>query len=253
MRIKKHPILSFQAKEIIDFVYNGQQVHGLAGDTIASALHALGIKELSKSSKSKRSRGFCASATAVPARWRWTAFQCQSLHHQAEQGWSSPLMKGLVFLNDWTRPISVGLRSLGSQSHLEAGLRVTILNVVSLLAGNLSNRRTSFRFKRAICQTRGIDIAEKMYQNLLFYQNLLKSRSDGSCHLQRLCGDRSQRRQIFEIQGQSGCRCWASEKMLGFVNNDFQAFMVQALSDAYESLWCPPGKGSSWSVVATSA
>ncbi|MGI6392396.1 MAG: (2Fe-2S)-binding protein [Candidatus Izemoplasmatales bacterium] len=61
MRIKKHPILSFQAKEIIDFVYNGQQVHGLAGDTIASALHALGIKELSKSSKSKRSRGFfCA-------------------------------------------------------------------------------------------------------------------------------------------------------------------------------------------------
>jgi aerobic-type carbon monoxide dehydrogenase small subunit (CoxS/CutS family) len=61
MRIKNHPILTFQPKEIINFVYNGQAVHGLEGDTIASALHALGIKVLSKSIKTKRPRGFfCA-------------------------------------------------------------------------------------------------------------------------------------------------------------------------------------------------
>jgi len=61
MRIKTHPILTFQQKEIIIFNYNGQQVHGQEGDTIAAALHALGIKELSKSIKNKRPRGFfCA-------------------------------------------------------------------------------------------------------------------------------------------------------------------------------------------------
>lgn len=61
MRIKTHPILVFEPRKVINFVYNGQQVHGFEGDTIASALHALGIKELSKSIQHKRSRGFfCA-------------------------------------------------------------------------------------------------------------------------------------------------------------------------------------------------
>ncbi len=61
MRIEKHPILEFSNHNEIAFFFNGKQVIGRDGDTIASALHALGIKELSKSIHYKRSRGFyCA-------------------------------------------------------------------------------------------------------------------------------------------------------------------------------------------------
>lgn len=62
MRIEEHPILKFdKARKAIHFTFNGQAVIGYEGDTIASALHALGIKKLSESVNFKRPRGFyCA-------------------------------------------------------------------------------------------------------------------------------------------------------------------------------------------------
>ncbi|HOI84776.1 MAG TPA: (2Fe-2S)-binding protein [Acholeplasmataceae bacterium] len=61
MRIDKHPILNFPKKEPIPFIFEGQEVYGVEGDTIASALHALGITTLSYSIKKGRPRGFyCA-------------------------------------------------------------------------------------------------------------------------------------------------------------------------------------------------
>lgn len=61
MRIEKHPILDFSKEEKIKFQFDGKEVHGYKGDTIASALHALGIRKLSSSIKYKRPRGFyCA-------------------------------------------------------------------------------------------------------------------------------------------------------------------------------------------------
>jgi len=71
MRIEKHPILDFENKTKIAFKYNGVDVYGFTGDTIASALHALGIRKLSSSIKKKRPRGFycaignCASCNMI--------------------------------------------------------------------------------------------------------------------------------------------------------------------------------------------
>lgn len=71
MRITKHPILTFPTREKIDFIFEGKQVSGYQGDTIASALHALGIMTLSYSIKQKRPRGFycaignCASCNMI--------------------------------------------------------------------------------------------------------------------------------------------------------------------------------------------
>lgn len=71
MRIKKHPILEFENKDKIYFTYSGKKVHGFSGDTVASALHALGIRKLSSSIKKKRPRGFycaignCASCNMI--------------------------------------------------------------------------------------------------------------------------------------------------------------------------------------------
>lgn len=62
MRIEEHPVLDFEKeRKKIHFTFNGQPVYGFEGDTIASALHALGIKTLSHSIELKRPRGFyCA-------------------------------------------------------------------------------------------------------------------------------------------------------------------------------------------------
>ena len=61
MRIKTHPILNFEEKEEIVFTFEGKQVVGQKGDTIASALVNLGVDVFSYSIKLKRPRGFyCA-------------------------------------------------------------------------------------------------------------------------------------------------------------------------------------------------
>ena len=71
LRIKEHPILEFNHDEVIRFTYNGKPVEGIKGDTIASALHNLGIRKLSHSIKYNRARGFycaignCASCNMI--------------------------------------------------------------------------------------------------------------------------------------------------------------------------------------------
>ncbi len=71
MRVNQHPILSFDTKEEITFTFNGKPMKGMMGDTIASALHANGVKKLSESIHLKRPRGFycaignCASCNMI--------------------------------------------------------------------------------------------------------------------------------------------------------------------------------------------
>ena len=61
MRIEQHPILSFNRGEKVVFSFNGQEIEGFTNETIVSALHAAGIKELAKSPVLHRPRGlFCA-------------------------------------------------------------------------------------------------------------------------------------------------------------------------------------------------
>ncbi|MCK5761359.1 MAG: (2Fe-2S)-binding protein [Candidatus Izimaplasma sp.] len=61
MRIKEHPILTFEEKKKLSFFFDGKVVFGYEGDTIASALHAIGVKVLSRSIELNRPRGFyCA-------------------------------------------------------------------------------------------------------------------------------------------------------------------------------------------------
>jgi predicted molibdopterin-dependent oxidoreductase YjgC len=61
MRIQNHPILSFNRGKQIKFYYNGKELIGYEGETIAAALYANGVFKFSESKKLKRSRGiFCA-------------------------------------------------------------------------------------------------------------------------------------------------------------------------------------------------
>ena len=71
MRVKDHPILSFPVRNKISFFIDGLEGIGYEGDTVASALHAMGIKKLSHSIHLKRPRGFycaignCASCNMI--------------------------------------------------------------------------------------------------------------------------------------------------------------------------------------------
>jgi len=61
MRIQNHPILSFNRGKQIKFYYNGKELIGYEGETIAAALYADGIFKFSESKKLNRPRGiFCA-------------------------------------------------------------------------------------------------------------------------------------------------------------------------------------------------
>lgn len=61
MRIENHPVLTFEKGRELSFTYNGTPMMGYESDTIASALHANGVKELSHSEVHERPRGFyCA-------------------------------------------------------------------------------------------------------------------------------------------------------------------------------------------------
>ena len=61
MRISEHPILDFQRGPEVTFFFDGQEVKGYEGETIAAALHAAGIRVLGYSPVKHRPRGlFCA-------------------------------------------------------------------------------------------------------------------------------------------------------------------------------------------------
>lgn len=61
MRITNHPILDFPQQKKVMFKFNGQAMEGVAGEPIAAALYAAGVKILSHSHKRHRPHGiFCA-------------------------------------------------------------------------------------------------------------------------------------------------------------------------------------------------
>lgn len=61
MRIKEHPILTYEKGKAVTFTCNGETISGYEGETIAAALHAAGVKVLKHSIQNHRPRGFyCA-------------------------------------------------------------------------------------------------------------------------------------------------------------------------------------------------
>ena len=59
--ITKHPILEFHHGEKVKFSFDGKEMEGFAGEPIAMALHANGIRIYRITPEKKRPRGFfCA-------------------------------------------------------------------------------------------------------------------------------------------------------------------------------------------------
>jgi sarcosine oxidase subunit alpha len=58
VRIRSHPIIEFTKRKDIPFTFQKKEIVGEEGDTIASALHAAGVRILTKSLKYDSPRGF---------------------------------------------------------------------------------------------------------------------------------------------------------------------------------------------------
>ena len=60
-RTNDHPILTFEKGRQVAFTFEGRELTGYEGETIAAALHAAGVRLLHESAKKHRPRGlFCA-------------------------------------------------------------------------------------------------------------------------------------------------------------------------------------------------
>ena len=60
-RTNDHPILTFEKGRQVAFTFEGRELTGYEGETIAAALHAAGVRFLHESAKKHRPRGlFCA-------------------------------------------------------------------------------------------------------------------------------------------------------------------------------------------------
>jgi len=61
MRIEDHPILTFPQGKKVTFCFDGKEIEGYEGETIAAALHNAGVRVLRESPRLHRPRGFyCA-------------------------------------------------------------------------------------------------------------------------------------------------------------------------------------------------
>ena len=61
MRLTEHPILGFKRGRKISFIFNGKNLDGHEGETVAAALHAAGVTTYRRSPQLHRPRGFfCA-------------------------------------------------------------------------------------------------------------------------------------------------------------------------------------------------
>lgn len=59
--IEQHPILTFHHREKVTFTFDGSDMEGFAGEPIAMALHANGVRVYRETPEMKRPRGFfCA-------------------------------------------------------------------------------------------------------------------------------------------------------------------------------------------------
>ena len=60
-RIEKHPVLTFRKGRKVTFRFNGREIEGYEGESVAAALHAAGVRKLHESEVKHRPRGlFCA-------------------------------------------------------------------------------------------------------------------------------------------------------------------------------------------------
>jgi len=262
MRIYNHPILDFEKKREISFLYNGHKIKAFEGETIASALHAAGIKVLSHSIKLNRPRGFFCGIG-----------KCSSCLMRVNgvpniRTCITPVEEGMVVESDAQKLPSAGFQEgrkedievdmlvvgagpAGISAAIEAGTRgvsVLLIDENPVLGGQLIKQTHKFfGSKRERAGTRGIKIAEELENevrglekrgnvNVLVGTSVFGYYGNNGSHL--LGAVNKIKNVMYRIRAKKVIfACGAQENMLSFPGNDlpgvYGAGGVQTLMNVY--------------------
>jgi len=187
LRIEKHPILDFGRKKKVSFSYDGNPLEAFEGETIGSALHAAGIKELSHSLRFKRPRGFfCGIGKCSSCAMRVNGVpNVRTCIVNATEGMVVERQDGMGELPDAefgdaryeileTGIAVVGGGPAGISAAIEAarqGAKVALIDENTMLGGQLIKQtHRFFGSKEHSAGIRGIKIAGEMFGELRAFE-----------------------------------------------------------------------------------
>lgn len=183
MRIRAHPIIDFKKQKELPFYFNKKKIVGEEGDTIASALHAAGVRTLTKSLKYERPRGFfcgigkCSSClmrvNGVPNVRTCIAPLKEGIFVETQEklaGLPDAEFKKLPKKTADVDVLVVGAGPAGLCAAIEAasqGVSVLIVDENQRVGGQLVKQTHKFfGSKQERAGTRGIDIAKELENSL---------------------------------------------------------------------------------------
>ncbi|MFP4507480.1 MAG: FAD-dependent oxidoreductase [Candidatus Acetothermia bacterium] len=258
MRITEHPILSCSHGEKLTFTYEGKEVSGRKGETIAAALHEEGIRELRRSGEKNRPRGlFCSIGKCSSCLMKVDGVpNVRTCITQVRDGMEVEKQKGFPELpsegnNLEADPIDVkrtdtlviGGGPAGLNAALtarRAGAEVVIVDENPLLGGQLIKQTHKFfGSSREEAGKRGIDIGERLVNSVKSREGIETLTSTSAVGIyDESVGVYRNREQFLKIKPKKTIvTTGATEDTIRFRNNDlpgvYGAGGVQTLMNVY--------------------
>ena len=193
MRIREHPVIDFPKRKKLRFRYNKKELAGEEGDTIASALHAAGVRTLTKSLKYDSPRGFfcgigkCSSClmrvngvpnvrTCIAPLKEGISVEMQDKLGELPNATFTEKPKKKITVN----VLVIGAGPAGLSAAIESathGATVLVVDENQVVGGQLVKQTHKFfGSKQERAGTRGIDIAKELEQQVLALQKKSKLR-----------------------------------------------------------------------------
>lgn len=183
LRIKDHPIINFKNQKKISFYFNDKKLYGFEKDSIASALHAAGVKKLTTSPIYDRPRGFfcgigkCSSClmrvNGVPNVRTCIAPIKNNIHVETQE--KLPSLPDAEFDVNPKKTVDIDILVVGagpaglcaSIEGARQGTRVLLVDENQRVGGQLIKQTHKFfGSKQEKAGTRGIEIAEELENEL---------------------------------------------------------------------------------------
>ncbi|ASJ05217.1 FAD-dependent oxidoreductase [Thermococcus barossii] len=262
MRLTEHPVLRFERGREVTIYFEGKPIKAYEGETIATALHAAGIRVLNYSANEKRPRGlFCAigkcSSCLMVVNGIPNVRTCITL---VEDGMVIERQHGKAKLPRDAKPpefrnakvvradiviIGGGPAGLMAAIHAaDAGAKVVLFDENPMLGGQLVKQTHKFFGKREqFAGVRGVEIAKILEDEARKRENIeifLETSAvgifqDGD---EKLVLAVKNNRELIEFRGRAVIvATGAMEKMIPFENNDlpgiYGAGAIQTLMNTY--------------------
>ncbi|ACS32859.1 FAD-dependent oxidoreductase [Thermococcus gammatolerans] len=262
MRLNEHPVLRFKRGREVTIYFEGQPIKAYEGETIATALHAAGIRVLNYSPNKKRPRGlFCAigkcSSCLMVVNGIPNVRSCITL---VEDGMRIERQHGRAKLPTKVKPpefkdakvvkadiivIGGGPAGLMAAIHASrAGAKVVLIDENPRLGGQLVKQTHKFFGKREqFAGVRGVEIAkilEKELRKSGSVEAFLETSAVGIFQEgeEKLVLAVRKERELIEFRGRAVIvATGAMERMIPFENNDlpgvYGAGAIQTLMNTY--------------------